>query len=781
MNAPLKKTKNAAAAVKKELCSIKTVTGKVILDADEKKRLREAYECALVPFRRLLRLILAGYEGLDDGIYDEVAAGKMSKGDFFAEAGRLREGILGGVSSRALKASMLGDREPTRSTMKARGPIGALRAAGVLPLKSHLSSSDDFNLIEQVVEMVRSWVRCDRLTRRQYAEQVSKIEGLEKELREGGESARGRLERARKRLDRMRPSSGLSMDDMDCTKYSCFLGANHVPFTISNDGRGLRLEILGAGSLMRGSYYVAYGAGKPRNLMHDCVVSPLGDTFRFDYMENGKRPRVGILKQPRLCWRRRGNDLSLYLHMAMNLSEQVDAMFAGDNPAFSRYWPKEVEGLDDVAGLTVLGVDVNIRRAAHCVAVTADRFDGGFPVGTRVDGEWFDELTDLGDDYRRLSFLASDLSWLIRKTNGYKDDPARNLIKPSEVEKFDSSPGAYERYMRAVDAMPDDKLAVWERARQAGYGKWVKELDAEFRSMKDDRAHGRVVPSLSDDLAWCDLIGRILSLKKTLHFRGYESKPRNDFCVRLKDERANVRNDVRKKLARYVLDAAADVGASVVAIENLSRMTGNKARKRARRENRVFALMAPRQLADTIRAMARAEGVAVVEVDSAYTSQWVRGEGVIGNRHAHGKWLYWRREDGVVDRVDADRNAATNIAERALFRHSEPYSIRFEKKGGVVEAKHVRYELPEPPVREPAEDDDAFKKRLAAHQRKVKEIEARSRRLRAVCRLLFDGKRPWDAFAGSIKEGSSKLLFRHRGGLVAKKQFDGLCEDDFLA
>jgi len=792
----------------KEQC-LKAVDGKVILTDQEKRELIKRYELHLEPHKWLLRLFLSGYEGRDDGFYEELGNTNLDKEKFFEVTAGLRDALLRqSGSSRALKSSMLGKCPPSAAVGKAAKHIQTLRDAGILPFKTGLTSGEDYNVLQQAVQQLRSWVACDHRTREAYAEQQEKTSQAEEAAKKAAnevkpEDAKSlerhervltKLRKQERRLERMKSHAQFSLDEMDCTGYSLCMGANYLKdYCLEKEGRGLRLTL--KNSTMAGSYYVSVGdgqhagmknpgtpaggspeKGRRRNILFDFTVEKCGDNYLFRYDENGKRPRAGVVKEPRFCWRRKGNSVELYLAMPINIENSMRNIFvgkqkSGKHSAFTRQWPKEVEGLDELRDAVVLGVDIGINRAAFCAALKTSRFENGLPADVQVMDTTCDALTEKGQEYRQLRKDATCLAWLIRTTRRFKADPGNkhNQIKEKDVERFDSADGAYRRYMDAIAEMPSDPLQVWEAARITGYGEWAKEIFARFNHYKHEHACCAVSLSLSDRLVWCRLIDRILSLKKCLHFGGYESKHRKGFCKSLYRLRHNARNDVRKKLARFIVDAAVDAGASVIAMEKLPSSGG----KQSKDDNRIWDLMAPNTLATTVCLMAKVEGIGFVQVDPEFTSQWVFEQRVIGDRE--GRIVSCLDAEGVRRDYDADENAAKNIAWLALTREAEPFCMAFEKRNGVVEPKGLRFDIPEEPTREQDESDQDFKKRLEERDKLIERLQAKADRMQAIVQRLFGDRRPWDAFADRIPEGKSKRLFRHRDGLVLNKPFKGLC------
>jgi len=805
---------------------IKTISAKCLLTRAQIDELRAKYDAVLDTMRPLIRLILAGYEGRDDGIYEEIAP-EMSKKKFFEAATEWRESIVKNASPRAMKASVFGDKEPCKSTGGARAVIGKLRKSGVFPIETGLSGGDEYNLIEQAIEYAKSWLKSDEATREAYADQQKdikrligeakklalKIEKAEKKLeatnpqtkswkktteiikkskREFG-SVTTKTEKAEKRFERMKPFSKLELQNMDCTKYSTYLGTNYSPFKLKKEGDLLQITV--TSSVMKGTYLASYGDGqygsrrnngqsrrddfvpnmnqkRRRNLMFDCTVEPFGDGSLLRYEENGLRPRVAELKEPRLCWRRRNGNYELYLMMPVKMHVKSPEMFAGDHLAFSRYWPKEVEGLDSDTKITALGVDVGIIRSAYCVAVTAERFVDGLPTEMTVGKASFDAQTEKGREYFELGRRATMLGWLIKTTRRYKKDPKNehNQIKESDVAAFDGSPGAFEHYILAVDEMSDDPLDVWGHANITGYGKWTKQIFKEFNQLKRERAEGQVEPNMTDDLTWCSLIDYIISLKKTLHFGGYETKERESFCPALYNERANCRDVVRKRLARYVVERAIAAEAQVISVENLS-----KCRRDDKRKNRVWDLMSQQSWIGVLTNMARMENIAVVSVNPDLTSQWVEQCGAIGDRKA--RTIACRDVNGKFVSLDADLNAAYNIASRALTRHAEPFSITFKKKDGILEQKDVCFDPGVIPVLEKNENEEKFRERVEKYEKSLVIKQERAVRWRAILQHLFGNERPWDEFTDEVKEGRHVSLYRHHGKLVRTKQYAGLVKE----
>lgn len=786
----------------REYC-VKTASGEVILTDEQKSEILRKYDHILESYKLLLRIFLFGYEGRDDGLYEELEL-SVPKAEFMAATTDFRNSVLKGGMVRGLKSSVLGDRKPPKSTKTAQKPIERLREMGVLPIRTGLSSGDDFNLIEQVAQRIRSYIACDQSTRESYAAKKQRLADskerygqLDPEADKNEITKLGiGIEKLEASLSRLRPCAEFRLDEISHISYSVYLGKNYSPFEMEKSGNRIRFSI--SSSILAGEYELAYGDGqygqrglgkskrqsgvpfdcempkkRRRNLLFDCTVEPMGDNYALRYMENGKRPRTAIIKQPRLYWRRVRGDVRLYLQMPLNIEIQRPEMFRGKEPLFKRYWPKEVDGLDDVTDLTILGVDLNESRAAACAALTASRFENGFPVDITVSAKndkpfIFDERTDKGSEYKNLTTAASHLAYLIRSTRKYHIDQT-----PDNLERIQNAiwwsyfdEDAADSYIENMSKMSDDKTDIWQHAKVMPYGEWAEDTFSKFYRLKDERAHGQVDSGPSDDLAWCECIEAILSLKKSLHFGGFETKSRKGFCAALYRERRMVRDDIHKKLARFVVDAAVDCGASAIAIEDLSGKSSSSSYA-----NRIWRLLAVSTWKNTLLNMAKGDGLGVISVVPEYTSQWVYGEGVIGHRPKNdSRHLYYLDADGNQKVVDADLNAALNIAHRALTRHAEPFHIDFRR---VDSADGVRWEPKDAcrPFRETkrrkGESDEKYEERC---QKRKQAHEARKHRWNMILRRFWGDERPWeDVIAAANTKKKICRLYRHRDTLTHEK------------
>ena len=70
----------------------KAVTGRCVLDRAQRNEIRRRYEVVIGHLRLLIRILLAGYEGRDDSVYEELSPA-MSKEEFFEAA--IPDGLAG--------------------------------------------------------------------------------------------------------------------------------------------------------------------------------------------------------------------------------------------------------------------------------------------------------------------------------------------------------------------------------------------------------------------------------------------------------------------------------------------------------------------------------------------------------------------------------------------------------------------------------------------------------------------------------------------------------------
>lgn len=120
-------------------------------------------------------------------------------------------------------------------------------------------------------------------------------------------------------------------------------------------------------------------------------------------------------------------------------------------------------------------------------------------------------------------------------------------------------------------------------------------------------------------------------------------------------------NDILHKISRDIVNRAADTGSAIV-MGDIKYLRKNRQKQYRKRMARLLAGFPYTKLAKYIKYKAAFEGIAVVEVDEAWTSQTCTNCYNKGVRSTQGLFTC----DHCDIEENADRNAAFNIAKRGL-------------------------------------------------------------------------------------------------------------------
>uniref|UniRef100_A0ABF7PQ58 CasJ19 n=3 Tax=unclassified sequences TaxID=12908 RepID=A0ABF7PQ58_9ZZZZ len=130
----------------------------------------------------------------------------------------------------------------------------------------------------------------------------------------------------------------------------------------------------------------------------------------------------------------------------------------------------------------------------------------------------------------------------------------------------------------------------------------------------------------------------------------------------------NLRMDTLKKLTCAIVRTAKEHGATLVAMENIQRVDRDDEVKR-RKENSLLSLWAPGMVLERVEQELKNEGILAWEVDPRHTSQTSCITDEFGYRSLVAKDTFYFEQDRKIHRIDADVNAAINIARRFLTRY----------------------------------------------------------------------------------------------------------------
>jgi hypothetical protein len=145
------------------------------------------------------------------------------------------------------------------------------------------------------------------------------------------------------------------------------------------------------------------------------------------------------------------------------------------------------------------------------------------------------------------------------------------------------------------------------------------------------------------------------------------------------EQRKRHRLNLRKTLVREIIDTALFHGCQAIAVEGLMNIPRGD-----RKKNHLWQMWSPNMLITNLVQASIADGIAVLKVDPSYTSKMVYGKGLLGWRPDSERESLYYIDGGKLKHVDADINAAKNIAYLALTRHADMWYFNFSVKDGKV-------------------------------------------------------------------------------------------------
>ena len=178
-------------------------------------------------------------------------------------------------------------------------------------------------------------------------------------------------------------------------------------------------------------------------------------------------------------------------------------------------------------------------------------------------------------------------------------------------------------------------------------------------------------------LYWIDSLYRYIDVMKSFHNLGsfYDKNLKKKvngttvgFCKTIYDQINNNNDDMFKKFTNELMSVIRKHKVSVVALEKMESMLGDKSRHTF--ENRNYNLWPVGQLKTFMEGKLESFNVALIEIDERNTSQVCEEN-----------WSYREADDlyyidgDKLHKVHADENAANNIVDRCISRHTNMFSL----------------------------------------------------------------------------------------------------------
>jgi hypothetical protein len=642
------------------------------------------------------------------------------------------------VTSRALVAPLFSDNSSVGdSTMLCQKPLQRLRALGVLPLAYPGNKQDLYGIVEGALEYLRSYIDCDIRTRANYAEEVkylADMEALEVEVKAGktmkeledtdpeNKTKKGPLgiqravkkilrknrgkklteagaleilvRRQKARLLKLRPSAQITLPSPG-RPAPYRLGDNFCGFSIELSGPQMFLDVK-TGSLA-GSYRLAFGASNPDALMrHLRIEKQIATTTKYvlHYLENGKRPRMSELKEPRII--RRGS--GFYLEMPVGIESKMDDCFRPGKEgscAWNRNYPKDVN--HKFKELKVLGVDIGIDPVFAWAVLHGSGFVKGVPTKVVVGATGKVNRTAGSDPTIELRNDCENLKWMIKTAVSariYSDTVEKHLAKWDRPDNFRRAVQKFyprfEDFEDEVNALPLEKVVgedgtAFASARQwrnIGWsvGEHMRALLNRYKALRQLR---RTEPSnIGDNLQWQALLRRVAEMQTSWHTIGTKSTDirssrQSGLLRKLHGTKLRCQLDNRKKYCRAIIDTAIAQGCWLIVVEDLTREDDV--------DNYLWDLWSPASMLALLTEMAKADGIGVVKVSPDCTSKTMYGTWLpVWRDERNRRRIFCKDDSGAILDLDADINAAQNIGYLGITRNSEPLYYWVKKQDGRV-------------------------------------------------------------------------------------------------
>jgi len=457
--------------------------------------------------------------------------------------------------------------------------------------------------------------------------------------------------------------------------------------------------------------------------------------------------------------------------------------------------------------MKVLGVDLGINRIFSWAVATADRFERGLPVHISI-GEVDCSPTGVNKDLQNLRTYLRDLLRVISHTIGYKrlqvpkvkspsvplkiDDEIRRRMmiiigtdtdeairafvarlhkKPRGTrEKFEKMDRQLDRmliskvtadvdgYIKNVESLSSDFL-TWTGKSEWMAGEFLRKAWREFGRLTEWRRNERRMLRLVDEVAWDEIMELLNRASHRFNCVGQEFGQNDrdgDFMKNFYEQRENHRLNLRKTLVRAIIDTALRHGCQAIAVENLIHLS-----REDRKANHLWQMWSPNMLITNLVQAAIADGIAVLKIDPSYTSKMVYGKNLLGWRPDCERESLYYIDGGKLNHVDADKNAAKNIAYLALTRHADMWYFKFRVENGNVV----------PVVGEIADDwlvpQTDEEKQAAERLKAEKQAESLDRQYRRLERCL--GKN-WQSQLPVADSSSEQMVIWHDGNFITRDE-----------
>ena len=322
----------------------------------------------------------------------------------------------------------------------------------------------------------------------------------------------------------------------------------------------------------------------------------------------------------------------------------------------------------------VIGIDLGQRNPfAYCVLTNDGKLvSNGHMVGS--SSENYKKYIEFGNDCEKVKQLIHDT----RNFLCSDDDEAIDRENFNESVKLINNNLTYENYIEYLKAnrhlynTNPSENRIHKLRNEANWivNKCLWNITKRFKILNKDRYNNN---DWCQSLYWIDAIYRYIDIQKKFHNFGsyYDHALKQKingttkgFCSKYWDKINNINNDSFKKVVNALLPIIKQHKISVVMLEELKSMYGDKLKNS--RDNRLYNLWPVGELKKFLEGVLKPYNIAVINVDEKNTSQIVNGNWAFRDKNI--------LTDGKVV-VHADEQAARNIAERGLTNHGNLFSL----------------------------------------------------------------------------------------------------------
>lgn len=327
----------------------------------------------------------------------------------------------------------------------------------------------------------------------------------------------------------------------------------------------------------------------------------------------------------------------------------------------------------------IMGIDLGQRNPfAYCIKDNT----GKLIAQGHMDGsknETYKKYINFGKE-------STSVSHLIRETRSYLHGDPEAISKElyNEVAGLCSNSLSYEEYLKYLDTKKflvnkeDLSKNLTHLLRQKEHNwvgrDWLWYISKQYKKHNENRIQDA---DWRQTLYWIDSLYRYIDVMKSFHNFGsfYDKNLKKKvngtavgFCKTIYDQINNNNDDMFKKFTDKLMPVLRDHKVSVVALEKMESMLGDKSRSTF--ENKNHNLWPVGQLKTFMKGKLESFNVALIEIDERNTSQVCKEN-----------WSYREADDlyyingDKLDKVHADENAANNIVDRCISRHTNIFSL----------------------------------------------------------------------------------------------------------